>query len=303
MGVVWVGVALAGVLVLGYVAICGYMVLALTTPVRHQFQTSPEQYGLAYDSVQFPSRVDGVTLDGWLLRPPDDAAHKRPVIVVHGRGSDRTREADGHVLDIAAGLVGDGHPVLVFDLRGSGQSGGEHYTLGAREVWDLGGAIDALVQRGLTDDGVDLLGYSMGGATVLLEAADEPLVRAVVEDSGYADLEQLIDEQLPRASGLPAFFTPGMIMMARPLVGIDVPAIRPIDHVAALAARGVPLLVIHGEEDGVVPWSHGERIAAAYGPTVQTLFVPGAEHVRSYATEPSVYLDTVKRFLDATESR
>jgi fermentation-respiration switch protein FrsA (DUF1100 family) len=214
---------------------------------------------------------------------------------------DRTREAHEHLLEIAADLTAKGHPVLLFDLRGSGRSGGEHYTLGAKEVWDLGGAIDYLGSRGLAQNGIDVLGYSMGGATVLLEAPDEPLVRAVVEDSGYAQLGDLIDEQLPKASHLPSMFTPGTVWMARPLVGIDLYAIRPIDHVAALVRRGLPLLVIHGEADTTIPVSHGHAIAAAYGPAVQTLFVPGAEHVRSYEVDPALYLARLEAFFDPAE--
>jgi len=98
------------------------------------------------------------------------------------------------MLDIAAELVRQGHPVLLFDLRGSGRSGGDHYTMGAKEVWDMGGAIDYLNRRGLAANGVDVLGYSMGGATVLLDAPDEPLVRAVAEDSAYAELGDIIDD-------------------------------------------------------------------------------------------------------------
>jgi pimeloyl-ACP methyl ester carboxylesterase len=224
------------------------------------------------------------------------------VVVVHGRGADRSREADNHMLEIAAGLVRHGRPVLLFDLRASGRSGGNHYTLGTKEVRDVGGAIDFLASLGMAESGVDLLGYSMGGATVLLTAASEPLVRTVVEDSAYAELGELIESQVPKASHLPAFFTPGMALVARPLVGMDVYAIRPIDHVGALAARGVPLLVIHGEDDTTVPFSHAQRIAAAYGPSVKTLFVSDAGHVRSYAADPARYLETIDTFLDAAST-
>ena len=293
-----VGASVVLVLALLYVAICGYMAWTLTEPERQPFRYAPEQYGLNYETVDFPSRVDATPLDGWRLLPPADAPRRRPLIAVHGKGSDRTREAHDHLVEIGADLVRHGYPVLLFDLRGSGRSGGDHYTLGAKDVWDVGGAIDYLQGRGLAADGVDLLGYSMGGATVLLDASDEPLVRKVAEDSGYAELGDLIDEQLPRASHLPPPFTPGTVLMARPLVGIDLYQIRPIDHVAALAAHSVPLLVIHGEADSTIPFTHGQRIAAAFGPGVQTYFVPGAEHVRSYETDPATYMRTLEAFLD-----
>ena len=277
------------------------MAFTLTESERPPFRFFPEQYGLAYQTVDFPSRVDATPLDGWLLLPSQDVLQRRPVVVVHGKGVDRVREAHDHMLDIAAELVHSGHPVLLFDLRGSGRSGGSHYTLGVKEVWDLGGAIDYLDNRGVVHNGVDLLGYSMGGATVLLDASEEPLVRAVAEDSGYADLGDLVDEQLPKASHLPGIFTPGTVLTARPLLGIDLYAIRPVDHVPTLAARGVPLLVIHGGADSTIPVSHGRRIAAAYGPSVETLFVPGAEHVRSYESNSTLYLATLNAFFNRAE--
>jgi pimeloyl-ACP methyl ester carboxylesterase len=283
---------------IAYVAICARMALVLTEPHRQPFLSSPEQYSLPYESATFPSRVDAIPLDGWLLQPPPGAPRRRPVVAIHGRGSDRTREADGRLLEIAGGLVAAGHPVLLFDLRGSGRSGGQRFTFGVQEVRDVGGAIDFLQLRGLAGDGVDLLGFSMGAATALLMAPDEPLVRAVVADSAYAELASLIDDQVPKASGLPGMFTPGMVFLARPLVGFDMYTIRPIDSVPSMASRGVPLLVIHGDADPTVPVSHGHRIAAAYGEGVETLFVPGAGHVRSYETNPATYLARVIALFD-----
>ena len=106
-----------------YIGICSYMAVSLTRVERHPFTRSPETYGLAYESVNFPSRIDAISLDGWLL-PASGNPARFPVIVVHGKGSDRQAEAGGHTLDIAAQLVRDGHPVLLFDLRGSGRSAG-----------------------------------------------------------------------------------------------------------------------------------------------------------------------------------
>ena len=87
-------------------------------------------------------------------------------------------------------------------------------------------------------------------------------MRAVVEDSGYADLGEVLDVQVPKASGLPRWFTPGVVFMAWPLMGVNAYAIRPVDAVPTLAARGVPLLVIHGAGDTLVPVNHGRRLAA-----------------------------------------
>ena len=284
-----------------YAILSGYMALTLTRPVRLPFERSPDQYGLTFESVSFPSRIDAIKLDGWLL--PVTGSQRRPVVIVHGKGSDRQQEVGGRVLEIARALVLDGHPVLMFDLRGSGRSGGDHFTLGAEEVRDLGGAIDFLEKRGLASRGVDLLGYSMGAATAMLEAAADPKVNVVAEDSGYATLGEVVEDQVPKASGLPSVFTPGVVLAARLLIGIDVYSIRPIDAARTLAARGIPLLVIHGEADTMIPVTNGHTLAAAYGSKVESYFVPGAEHVGSYPANPEAYLSHLTAFFDRGETQ
>lgn len=297
--VLWLFLAILLVAVVVYAILSSYMAITLTRPARLPFERSPDQYGLTFESVDFLSRVDAINLDGWLL--PATGSQRRPVVIVHGKGSDRQREVDGRVLEVARALVLDGHPVLMFDLRGSGRSGGDHFTLGAKEVRDVGGAVDFLTSRGLAARGVDLLGYSMGAATAMLEAASDPKVSAVAEDSGYVDLGDVLQDQVPKASGLPSFFTPGVVLAARVLIGVDVYSIRPVDAVRTLAARGVPLLVIHGEADTTIPVSHGHRLAAAYGPKMESYFVPGAGHVGSYSANPAAYLAHLTAFLDRSE--
>src|SRR5688500_1554280 len=112
--------ALGGAVTAVYVVVCSYMALTLTRPERVPFTKSPEQFGLAYESVTFPSRDDHLTLDGWYLPAApttSQATPKRPVIVVHGKSSDRQRVTREHnALPIAAHLTKQGHPVLLFDL-------------------------------------------------------------------------------------------------------------------------------------------------------------------------------------------
>jgi fermentation-respiration switch protein FrsA (DUF1100 family) len=65
----------------------------------------------------------------------------------------------------------------------------------------------------------------------------------------------------------------------------------------------VPLLVIHGAADRLVPVRHGRRLAAAYGPAAVTLFVPGAEHVQADVTDPAAYLARRLPFLAGADAR
>jgi pimeloyl-ACP methyl ester carboxylesterase len=269
---------------------------ALTATDRRVFDRFPEQYGLAYEDVTFTSREDGLALSGWLLVPAAGTPSGRPIVVVHGWKKDRQSELGSRILDVAAHLVRSGHPVLVFDLRGWGRSQGDRFSMGPREARDVGGAIDFVGRRGLTSDGVDLLGYSMGAAAMLLDAPTDPNVRAVVDDSGFAELASLLNEHVPSYSGLPPLFTPGAVLAAGIFTGVNMYSVRPVDGMATLAARGVPLLIIHGEADTLVPVAHARRLAAAYGQRAETFLVPGAEHVGAFKAGTVEYLQRLDDF-------
>lgn len=295
-----------------YGGLCLYMAIKLTTPVRREITRTPDQYGLAYDTVRFPSRDDALDLEGWLVKPAAPAAAPasagaspaglRPVVMVHGRNSNRQEYMEGRALELAQAMAQQGRHVLLFDLRGHGRSAGTRFTLGAQEVRDLGGAIDYLEQRSLVRpaEGVTLMGFSMGAATVLLHAPHDPRVRAVIEDSGYAELGEVLSREIPKASGLPGFFTPGVVLAAQPLAGKNGYDIRPIAGLPRLVERGVPLFVIHGEKDTLILPEHGRRLAAAYGAGAETLYVAGAGHLGAYLADSQTYLSRLTQFLSRT---
>jgi fermentation-respiration switch protein FrsA (DUF1100 family) len=121
-------------------------------------------------------------------------------------------------------------------------------------------------------------------------AADEPLVRAVAVDSGYPDRSSVLDFHLAqRELGL-RVLKPGVLLMSRILLGVDAYTIRLVDAVPVLAERGLPLLVIHGTADSVIRFEYGQRLAAAYGPAIETYFVPHADHLRAYEGDPNAYM-------------
>ena len=84
-------------------------------------------------------------------------------------------------------LVDRNFSVLLFDLRARGESGGVRSTEGDREQWDLLGAIDYVVSRGIPVENIGLLGFSLGAGVAILVAAQEPRIPAVVSDSGFLD--------------------------------------------------------------------------------------------------------------------
>jgi uncharacterized protein len=143
-------------------------------------------------------------------------------------------------------------------------------------------------------------GVSMGAATLLLAAAQESALRAIVADSAYADIRPILDRELPKHSHLPGAFTPGILLAARALYGIDFQGIRPVDVVARIAPR--PLFFIHGAADTLIPPSNARALAAAArGPhsDVQVWLIPDTAHAQCFYIERREYVRRVIAFYRA----
>ena len=288
-----IGLCAAAVALLAYAGVSLVVAETLTKPHRRPLASSPAVFDLAYENVTFTSTGDGIALRGWFLPAPGS---DRVVLIVHGRNSNRTGEV-GQYVPHAAALVAHGYNALLFDLRGHGESGGVRYTLGTAEQRDVLGAVAYLKGRGFAPERMGFWSHSMGAATVLLTSAVSSEVRTIVADSSFARLEDLLDQELPRASGLPGFFNPPILFFARTLFGADASIANPVEVVAGLPPDS--LFIIHGEADGLIPVDHARRIAAAAGPAAYDLWiVPDARHDRMSAVVPAQYESRVLAFFD-----
>jgi uncharacterized protein len=187
-------------------------------------------------------------------------------------------------LRTASVYSGAGYGVLMFDLRGHGESEGERTTVGyreVREVREVRGALSWLDEQSFEPGEMILHGWSMGRATVLRSAPGAG-VAAVVEESGYADLPLLLRDRLSESSGLPSLFNPGIFLMAKLFLDLDPWAVRPEEDAAKLSEEGVPLLIIHSTGDEVVPFEHAEMLAASH-PDAEFWKIEGYGHVEAYS--------------------
>ena len=286
------GLLTLAVLALGYLGVGLFVAARLTVPVRQPTEQTPVDEGLDFQEVGFES-TDGLDLKGWWV-PGDDPS--RAVVLVHGLEGNKAGE---QVLRTASVYSGAGYGVLMFDLRGHGESEGKRTTVGYQEVRDVQGALSWLEEeRGFEPNEVVLHGWSMGGATVLRSAPGTG-VAAVVEESSYADLPLLLRDRLAESSGLPSFFNPGIFLMAKLFLDLDPWAVKPEEDTAKLSEEGVPLLLIHSTDDEVVPFEHAEMLAASY-PDAEFWEIEGYGHVEAFA-HPK-YRQRLLDFLERAEA-
>ena len=262
-------------------------------------QTSPADYGLAYEDISFPSR-DGIALRGWFI--PSDPA-RATVIFCHGHAGSMDPD-----LIYAPWFHEAGFNVLMFDFRAHGRSAGRNVSLGYFERRDLLGAIDYLRGQGITEVGV--LGFSMGGAVGIVTAPQSEAIRAVVSDGGFARLESAMlgwaQEQrmdLPRWLVLPLARL--VVTVAGWRLGVRLPEADPLRWVGRIAPR--PILFVHGDRDPYVTVTDMESLYAAAGEPKELWRVPEAGHRQVDQCRPAEYRERVvgffKRHLGDGEKR
>ena len=284
-----VAVVLAGAL--SYLAISYVVADRFTRAERHPIGREPQVAAATYDDVAMRTS-DGVTLRGWFFPVPGD----RAAILVHGRHANRA-EYQGRFEHIADFLIADGFSVLLFDLRGHGDSGGDRFSLGQFERLDVASAIDYVTGRGFAENRIALLGISMGAGTAIQELLLHPMVGALIADSSYADASTIVQEKLPEVSGLPSWFTPGFFLMSRIAFGLNAEEVRPIEVVGAHAERAI--LFIHCDTDGLIPVHHAQDLrAASLNPASVLWIAHNCDHGAASDHDPGEYRKRVITFLD-----
>ncbi len=289
----WQKLVLALVLavVVAFLGISGYLGYSMTKVKRAPVEENPALLGLNYKDISFSSVEDELTLRGWYL-PVEDS--EQVIIMLHGADGHRADPSIG-MLNIASGLVEHGYNVLMFDLRGHGESDGNRMSAGYYEKRDLLGAVDYVKERGLEHIGV--LGFSTGAVATLMATTENSDIDAVVSDSSFADLKDMMEPEFSKRTRFPKFFLSPLLFMVRIMYGVDFTAIKPVELVSKIAPR--PILFIHGELDDTVPLEHAYRLQqASQNPENQLWVVPDAGHARAYVTCPEEYINKITAFFD-----
>jgi pimeloyl-ACP methyl ester carboxylesterase len=254
---------------------------------------SPADVGLDYEDVSFSSREDNVVLKGWYLPTDGDYA----MIIVHG-GFQPRLDDDVNTLPLARDLVVEGYNVLLFDLRGRGESEGEGRALSNIER-DIGGAFDFLIAEGYTSERIYIIGFCSGAASACIFASQNQ-VGALVLDGCFANAYNMVVNQA-KLIGIPEFlvdgFTPGVFLMCR--VFYDFELVNAEDVIADVAC---PIFFIHEENDELISLEEMQLLfELATNPANDFWEVPDAEHSQSYKTHPAEFMERVDGFLSALE--
>jgi len=257
--------------------------------LRLPVQGTPASVGLDYRDVSFQSRDDNITLRGWHIPGQGNAV----IIIVHGGFQNRIDE-NVDTLGLTRELVGKGYNVLLFDLRGRGESDGKGLALSNIEK-DIGGAVDFVKGEGYASEKIYILGFCSGAAASCIFASQNS-AGALILDGCFIDVPTMVRRQAV-SFGIPEFlaipFLPGVLLATRIIYDYDM--VNPIDVVGDVTC---PIFFIHEEHDEYVTLEETRRLLAASGNPANELWeISGAEHSQSYRTNSREYIKRVDNFL------
>jgi fermentation-respiration switch protein FrsA (DUF1100 family) len=232
---------------------------------------TPTALGLAHEELELRAE-DGVRLHGWFLPVKDS---RWTVLLCHGNGGNISHRLDRAIL-LQSRLRAD---VLLFDYRGYGQSEGSPDEEGTYR--DARAAYRWLREHGQRPERIVLFGESLGSA-VALELALGAEARALVLESPFASV--------PAMARAVYWFLP-----VWPLVRTR------YDNLAKIPRLRVPLLVLHGDRDEIVPYSQGRQLFEAAPEPKRFFTIRGASHNDTYLVGGEPYWRALREFLDGLD--
>ena len=222
--------------------------------------------------------------------PADDP--KGTILLAHGYRSSK-------IVDFsqAFGMYhGLGMNILLPDQRAHGKSQGKYITFGVKESHDM---LSWVKYHNKTFGEIPLIlsGLSMGASTVLFLAdAELPVnVKGIIADCGFTSPREIIKSVFHSVIRLPAAPTLWVAnILTRVFAGFS---LTEKDSRESLKNSKVPVLLIHGEDDGFVPCEMTKQAHAVCKEPKELFLVKGADHGVSFLVAKERYVEIVKTFL------
>lgn len=214
------------------------------------------------------------------------------VIMCHGYRGTPCRDFSGGAYD----MIQAGYNVVLISERGHYMSKGHSITFGVREKKDVGCWIKYVKKTFTEAKRIVLVGISMGGATVLLASDLLSEKDRVIADCPYSTPKEVISNTLKMTLKMnPKIFYPIANLSSIIYGHTNLSKDDANEHVKRSKAK---ILIIHGEDDTLVPYQFSKRVADDNKDKVRYELFPGAEHGISYLIDKDRYQRSITEFLN-----
>ena len=261
------------------------------------FYLSPDDLGVPYEDVEIATELGPAP--AWHVAPEAESDHW--VINVHGRAVRRQE-----TLRAVSVFRDAGYHSLLISYRNDGDAPGSldgRYGLGDTEWRDVEEAMRYAVDHGARS--IVLMGWSMGGATVLQALTRSPLaalVTGVVLDSPVVDWVTVLHYQ-GVINRLPGVVQWGVLRLlsrawAKHITGLASPIdLVRLDIVTRAQELRTPVLLLHSDDDGYVPATASRALAAARPDIVTLVPFVTARHTKLWNYDADRWNAAIAGFL------
>ena len=255
-------------LLIGLLSGCGHLFYYPEPGLRG----TPDQLGMPYTDVHLRA-ADGVHLHGWWLpaRLNDGERSKGVIYFLHGNAENISTH-----LGAMSWITLSGWDLFILDYRGYGLSQGTPDIPGV--YLDAQAGLEWATQQAQSRQlPLVVLGQSLGGAVAATLIAQSPpeQISALILDSAFSSYRRIAREILAQ---------PWLTTLFRyPLAWTIRDDYSPERYLAQRPS--MPLLVMHGCADPVVPCSHGERLHRIAGEPAWLWLSPNARHQEMLASQ------------------
>jgi len=250
-------------------------------PLKGEFY-SPQEFQLIHKEVFF-NTPDGEKLHGWFI-PSQNSEVKGTILHLHGNSANMT-----NYLYYVAFLAKAGYHLMMFDYRGFGKSTGQPSPAGL--LIDCEAALNYLHSReDVPKNEIVIYGQSLGGALAITLAGSskQNRIKAVIAEAPFSSYREVAEEKMNNMVFLKWFS--GIAAD----ISID-DRIAPIAFVDKIAP--IPLLIVHGTDDRVVPFHHGEKLYEQAAEPKLFWVIHDGRHIQMLSKFRSIYRPKLLEYL------
>jgi pimeloyl-ACP methyl ester carboxylesterase len=253
----------AGVILLGVYLF--FLLYGVFFGDRLIFQPPPPSYADTDGVLKVTTRKGSIISVDYMHNPK--AVHT--ILYSHGNAEDL-----GDIQEVLHQFNGHGFSVIAYDYSGYGTSSGQPSENAGYA--DISAVYDYAVRKiGLRPEHILLLGRSVGGGPSLDLAVRESVGGLILESS---------------------FVSAFRVVTTIPLFPID-----KFNNLKKVKAVSCPVLVIHGKQDSIIPFWHGERLYEEVTLPKMKLWVDNAHHNDLIPRAGEEYWKTLERFVVLVE--
>lgn len=252
----------------------GFLENALLYHPYRDIEATPADYGISFENVHFTAS-DGTRLHGWYIPP---AANDGPVILwAHGNAGNLTHRAENIAFirrEIEAG-------VFLFDYRGYGLSEG---TPGEEGLYMDARAAYTWLCTIVPPERIFLFGRSIGAAVMVKLASEGFEAQGLILESPFESLLSMGKKILP--------FLPVSWFIS-----------QKFDNTSLIPYVKMPVFVLHGDTDEIVPFTQGQRVYALAPEPKRFHRIQGAGHNDTYLAGGAAYWAAWRAFIETPEGK